>query len=162
MIWKKGAHQSAKFQNFGCFSKISTKLCFDRLLLLKLYKIPAKKVQKSDVSWSWRVMQNLKIVWFVVSKMTRIWWILTRVLESLKISTLIGSFCAKYLMFDLKKVQRSQYFMTLKRDAKFKEKLTCGLESDMRNLANFYQSTQKCQNWDFDGILLSKIENVWA
>ena len=50
--------------------------------------------------------------------------------------------------------------MTRKRDAKYKEKLTCGLENDMRNLANFYQSTQKCQNWDFDGILLSKVENV--
>ena len=50
--------------------------------------------------------------------------------------------------------------MTLKSDAKFEEKLTCGLENDMRNLANFYQNTQKSQNWDFDGILLSKVENV--
>ena len=31
--------------------------------------------------------------------------------------------------------------MTLNSDAKFEEKLTCGLENDMRNLANFYQST---------------------
>ena len=50
--------------------------------------------------------------------------------------------------------------MTLKSHAKFEKKLTCGLENDMRNLANFHQSTQKCQNWDFDGILLSKAENV--
>ena len=50
--------------------------------------------------------------------------------------------------------------MTLKSDAKFEEKLTCGLKNDMRNLANFYQSTRKCQNWDFYGILLSKVENV--
>ena len=28
--------------------------------------------------------------------------------------------------------------MTLECDAKFEEKLTCGLENDMRNLANFY------------------------
>ena len=28
-------------------------------------------------------------------------------------------------------------FMTLKSDAKFKEKLTYGLENDMRNLVNF-------------------------
>ena len=33
--------------------------------------------------------------------------------------------------------------MTLKSDAKFEEKLTCGLENDMRNLVSFYQSTQK-------------------
>ena len=50
--------------------------------------------------------------------------------------------------------------MTLKSDAKFGEKLTYGLEHDMRNLANFHQSTRKSQNWDFDGILLSKVENV--
>ena len=44
--------------------------------------------------------------------------------------------------------------------AKFEEKLTCGLENDMRNLASFYQSTQKSQNWDFNGIFLSKVENA--
>ena len=49
--------------------------------------------------------------------------------------------------------------MTLKSDAKFEEKLTCGLENDS-NLANFHQSTLKSQNWDFDGIVLSKVENV--
>ena len=32
--------------------------------------------------------------------------------------------------------------MTLKSDAKFEEKLTCGLENDMRNLANFHQSVK--------------------
>ena len=42
--------------------------------------------------------------------------------------------------------------MTLKCDAKLAEKLTCGLENDMT----------KSENWDFDGILLSKIENVRA
>ena len=46
--------------------------------------------------------------------------------------------------------------MTLKGDAKFEEKLTCGLENDMRNMANFHQSTWKSQNWDFDGILYPK------
>ena len=43
--------------------------------------------------------------------------------------------------------------MTLKGDAKFEEKLTCGLENDMRNMANFHQSNLKSQNWDIDGIL---------
>ena len=50
--------------------------------------------------------------------------------------------------------------MALKSDAKFEEKLTCGLEIDMRNFGNFHQSTQKSQNWDFDEILLSKVQNV--
>ena len=37
----------------------------------------------------------------------------------------------------------------------FFKKMACGLENDMRNLAKFYQSTQKSQNWDFDGTLYS-------
>ena len=47
--------------------------------------------------------------------------------------------------------------MTLKSDPKFEEKPTRGLKNDMRNLAKFQQSTQKCQNWDFDGIFLSEL-----
>ena len=31
--------------------------------------------------------------------------------------------------------------MTLKSDAKFEERLTCGLENDMKNMAHFHQST---------------------
>ena len=50
--------------------------------------------------------------------------------------------------------------MTLQSDAKFEEKLTCGLENVMRNLANFHQSKRKSQNWDFHLVLLSKVENV--
>ena len=58
----------------------------------------------------------------------------------LKIFTLIGSFCAKYMMFHLK-APRELSFMTLKSDAEFEEKMTCGLENVMRNMANFHQST---------------------
>ena len=43
--------------------------------------------------------------------------------------------------------------MTLQSDTKFEGKLTCGLENEMRSLANFHQSTRKSQNSDFDGIL---------
>ena len=50
--------------------------------------------------------------------------------------------------------------MKLECDAKLEEKLTCGLENQMRNLANFHQSTRKSQNWDLDGILLLKVQNV--
>ena len=37
--------------------------------------------------------------------------------------------------------------MTLKSNRKFEEKMTCGFENDIKNLANFYQSTLKSQNW---------------
>ena len=46
MILTKGAHQSAKFKTFHCSHEISPNLHFDRLLLLKVYKI-------SVVQWSY-------------------------------------------------------------------------------------------------------------
>ena len=58
---------------------------------------------------------------------------------------------------NVKKVKKSAEeicFMTMKSDAKFEEKLTCGLENDIRNLANFHQSTWHSQNCDFHCILL--------
>ena len=48
--------------------------------------------------------------------------------------------------------------MSMKSSTKFEEKLTFGFENDVRNLANFYQSIRKSQNWDFDGIFLSKVK----
>ena len=62
-----------------------------------------------------------------------------------EILTLIGSYCAKYVTFDLKSTKELS-IMTLKSDAKFEEKLSCGLENDM---TNFLQSNEKSQNWGF-------------
>ena len=62
-------------------------------------------------------------------------------------------------MFELKKY-RAVIFMMLESDAKFEEKVICGLENNMKNFANFHQSTRKSQNWDFYWVLLSKVENV--
>ena len=36
--------------------------------------------------------------------------------------------------------------MTLKSDAKFKEKMTCGFKYHVRNLLNFHPTTQKSEN----------------
>ena len=65
-----------------------------------------------------------------------------------KICSLIGLFCAKYLMFHLKNDRGVILHDT---------------EEKMENvMANFHQSTWNCENWNFDGILLSKVENAWA
>ena len=50
--------------------------------------------------------------------------------------------------------------MALNIDAKFEGKLTFAFKNDMRNLESFHQSTWKSQNWDFDGILLRRVENI--
>ena len=190
--------------------QVSPNFYFDRLLLLQAYKISDKKVQRSYVSWYWRVMQNLKKNQFVVSKMTRIWWILIWALKSLKNLHFDWSLSCKVHNVWPKKVLRSYLswywrvmqiwrktaafrfgkwheefgkfspeqtkiskcsslesteelcLMALKIGKTFEGKLTCTSKNDMRNLERFHQRTCKSQNWDFDGILLSKVENVWA
>ena len=39
--------------------------------------------------------------------------------------------------------------MTMKNDEKIEEELTCQFKVDMRNLSNFYPSTQKSQKFTF-------------
>ena len=129
MIFTKWAHQSAKFQTSDCSGKISPNLYFDRLLLLKVYKISAKKLQRNYVSWYWRVVQTKKNEFFV-SKMPRIWWNLIRALKSLKNCTFIGLFCAKYATFDLKK-----YGGVIFHDTGNSWKIW--RKTDLKNLANF-------------------------
>ena len=48
--------------------------------------------------------------------------------------------------------------MTLKRDAKFEEKLACGLKNDMRNLANFHQSTRSVKIGTLMGFFCPKLK----
>ena len=89
--------------NFNASSGKSENLHFDVLLLSIAYKVSAKKV-KNYLSWHWRVIQTLKKNWLSVWKIT--WRILVNLMpavESLKICTLMGYFCRKYVMFELKK-----------------------------------------------------------
>ena len=43
LIFTKATHHSANFQTFNCSGEISPNFYFDRLLLLKVYKVSAKK-----------------------------------------------------------------------------------------------------------------------
>ena len=90
--------------NFNVTSGKSESLHFDVLLFSIAYKVSAKKVQKNYLSWHWKKIQTLKKNWLFVWKMTwENWWTLTRAVESLKICTLMGYFCRKYVMFELKR-----------------------------------------------------------
>ena len=46
--------------------------------------------------------------------------------------------------------------MKLKGHPKRKEKLTCGLKNDLRNLVNFHANSLRSKTLHFDGLLLSK------
>ena len=121
-----------------------------------------RKVQRSCLSWNRKGIVNLKRNGIVVSKLTYgIWQVLAWILESpsLKFLTLMGSFSAKYIFFKLKKFRGVIFHHIF---AKCEEKLTCCLQNDVKNLANFHQSTEKCQNRNSDGFISSKVENIWA
>ena len=101
MIWTKGTHQSARFQTVDCSVNISPNLYFDRLL--KVYKILAKKyggvISQDAKDWCkiWRKNDLLFQKW---QKFGEIWPEHSKVSKT---CTFICSYCAKYLMFDLKK-----------------------------------------------------------
>ena len=103
MIWTKAAHQSAKLQTFDCSREILPNLYFHWLRLLKVYKISAKKVQRSYVSWHWRwcnIWRKTDLLFQKWQKFGEFWPKHSKVS---KICTLTGSFCAKYKTFDIKK-----------------------------------------------------------
>ena len=119
--------------NFHVSSRKSENLHFNGLLLSVAYKFSAKKVQKSYLSWHWRVTETLSKSCPFVWKMTwGIWWILTRAVESLKIWTLMGYFCQKYVMFELKKYKGVVSW-----------KMIYGFKNDIKNLVIFHTSSWK-------------------
>ena len=50
--------------------------------------------------------------------------------------------------------------MTMKNDTKIEEELTCRFKIDMRNLINFYSSTQKSKKIALQLAPLTKVYNV--
>ena len=75
---------------------------FDKLFLSKIHKVSATIIQRSYLSWHWTVMQNLNKPDLLVSKIAwGIGWTFIRAPKSLKNCTLIGSFYAKRIMFQL-------------------------------------------------------------
>ena len=114
--------------------KVSKKFPFNRLFFSKVYIVWAKKVQRSYLSWHWRVIQNLEANRLVLKLTWGIWQIFTRALESVKIGTLMGSFCPKLKIYELKIYRR----------------VMCHDNEewhDMRNLMNFDSSTRKSKKF---------------
>ena len=54
------------------------------------------------------------------------------------------------------------FVMKMKKDAKLEEELTCHFKTGMRNLSKFDSSTKKSQNLHFNGLVLTKVYNIWA
>ena len=107
MIFTKGTHHSAKFQISDCSGEISPNLYFDRLLLLKVYKVSAKKSMEEICLMTPKSGAKFEERLIFCSKMTRIWWTLIRALESLKNFHFDWSLLCKVYNFWPKKVRRS-------------------------------------------------------
>ena len=76
---------------------------FDGILFPKVENVLSSNLQRSYVSWQWRIMQNLKRNWLIISKLTwGIWQILTQALKNLK-KLLFHWFLWPEYMFELKK-----------------------------------------------------------
>ena len=143
MIFTKGAHQNAKFQTFDCSGEISPNLYLIGSFCWKYIKFQLKRYTGVIyISWYWRMMQNLKKNKFVVSKMTRIWWILILALKSLKklhFDWFLS--CKVYNILPKQLTCGSENDITLKNDEISEEELTCRFKIDRRNLTNFDLST---------------------
>ena len=116
---------------------------FNGLLLSKVYIIWAKKVQRSYLSWHWRVMQNLKKNWLVAWKMTwGIWWMFTEHSKVSKLELWWDPFLQSRKCTSLE-FTKGLCVMTMKNDTKVEEELTFHFKTDMRNFTNFDPSTRK-------------------
>ena len=129
---------------------------FNGIYFSKVENAWSKNLQRSYVSLYWRMMKKLKRNWLAISKLTwEIWRILTQALKSLRNFHFIGLLLSKVYIVWAKKVQRSYLLWHWRVMQNLKRKTD-------NNLANFHSKAQKSQNWYYDGILLSQVENVWA
>ena len=79
-----------------------------------------------------------------------------------KICTLMDCFWPKYIMFELKKY-RGVMFDGTEDWCKIWRKTDLCFQKWHEEFSKFSpEHVRKSKNWDFDGILLSKVENVWA
>ena len=165
MIWTKRAHQSAKFQTFDFSCKISPNMYFDRLLLLKVCKILAKKVYTEELC-----LMTLKIDEKFEEKLIccfrndrnlmnfdpRTWslknlhfhWFLLCKVKVPKLGLWWDSFVQSGKCMS-SKFTEELCVMTMKNDRKIEEELTSRFKTDMRNFTNFDPSTRKSKNFVF-------------
>ena len=120
------------------------------------------RIEKSYVSWHWRVMQGLKKNWLLVPKMTwGIWWILKWAVASLKICTFMYYFCRKYIMLEPKKY-RGVMCHNINKWCKIWKETDLYFEKKDEEFGEFWPSCQKSHNLHSNGLLLTKKYNVWA
>ena len=109
-------------------------LHFDVLLLSTAYKVSAKKVRKSYLSWHWRVIQTLKknslFVWKIIGMGNLINFNSSN--EKSENLHFDGTFLSKVCNVWAEIIKTSCVV-----------KMTYGFKNDVRNLVNFHTSSRK-------------------
>ena len=147
-------------EEFGKFSSNHSnvqKFHSNGLVLSKIYEVWAKKIQRSASVMVLNSDGKFEKPWPCDFKNGMKNWVNFHYLSTQKSEncTLMGSFCPKHKFLPLETFREIMSHDT--GVAKFKQKLTCGLKNDIRNLVNFYASSWKSKNWHFDWIRLSKV-----
>ena len=111
----------------------------------------------------WRMMQNLKRNWLVISKLTwGIWWILTQALQSPKKFYFDVLLLRKVYITWARKVHRSYLswnwrgVQNLKRNRLVVSKLASGIWQ------NLTEALESLKNFHFTRLLLSKVCILWT
>ena len=99
----------------------------------------------------WTILCNWNFKYFQRKKLWAV--------KSLKFCTLMGSFCPNHIKCQLKKYSKLP-IMTLKSDAKFKEKLASVFKHEGRDLVNFHLPTQRFENSASMCSFLCKVPNI--
>ena len=107
-------------------------------------------------------MQSLKKNWLLAAKMSwAVWWFLMRAVAILKICTLMFCFCQKYIILESQRCIGVICHNTEKW-CKILGVTDLCFEKWHEEFGEFWLNTQKSQNLHFNGLLLSKVYNVWA
>ena len=122
-------NDSRNLVNFHASSQKSENLHSDRDFLSIVYKVSAEKVQKSYLSWLWRVIQTLKKTDFLLKNDMRNRWILMQAVENLSFDGLVMS---KACNAWAKKIHRS-----------WTVRMSYGFKNYISKLVNFHASSWK-------------------
>ena len=114
------------------------------------------------MSWHWKVRQKLKENWHVAWKITYgIWLTFMQAVKSLKIYTLIGSFCPKQIKILIEKYGRFM-FHDNEEWCKVWTKTDSWFQKWHEEFGQFSPNHSKVKKFHFDGLFLSKVYEAWA
>ena len=159
MIFRKGAHQSVKFQTFDCSSEISPNLYFYTFVLLKVYKILFTKEQRSLV-----ILKNDSKFEKKISLLFRKWqfgefW--SKHSKVFIICTLIGTSSAKYITFGLNKY-RGVIFLDTKESCKIWRKNDLWYRKWHEKFGRFSSEHMKVPKSVLSCDPFVQVENAWG